>query len=74
MILISYIKPFIVIRSDEMISGKLTILGKDKEVLWNDVFKDKEFLSVKINEKWNKEIKVVLTTNNNKELKKELSI
>ena len=73
MILISYVKPYIVIRSDEIISGHLSILGNDKKVLWTDKFRNKDFLSIKVRSEWKENIEVVVESDHEKS-KKDLSI
>ncbi len=64
MILISYVKPYIIIRSDKVISGRLFIVGNSKKVLWTDEFLHKDFLSVKIKKDWKEKIEVIVEADN----------
>jgi len=73
MILISYVKPYIVIRSDKIISGHLSILGIGKKVLWTNEFRNKDFLSIKVKSEWKENIEVVVESDHEK-IKKGLSI
>jgi len=73
MVLISYVKPYNVIRSDKLISGCITIIGKEQDVLWENEFRNKDFISVKTKEHWHNNVKVVVLAGQH-ELKKELSI
>ena len=73
MVIISYVKPFIVVRSDELLTGTLAILNPRQQVLWTSDFNNKDYISVKTQLEWDRRIKVILKTGA-REIKKEMTI
>jgi len=71
MVLITFLKPNLVIHSDILISGKIDVLDKQKHLLMSINVVDKSFVSIKAKPEWPKEIEIKLRTGNvtfNKEL------
>ncbi|OQX82318.1 MAG: hypothetical protein B6D64_00680 [Bacteroidetes bacterium 4484_276] len=62
MILINYIKPFITINSDSLISGKLEIFDMGDNIIKSMDFENSIFLSTKVFVKQESSIRVVLFT------------
>jgi len=62
MILISYIEPFIVIQSDQLITGELEIEGKSGKTYWHNSFIRKEYINVKVRPSWPKYLTVIIKT------------
>ncbi len=73
MILISYVKPYVVVRSDELISGQLSIVNNEKTTLWDSEFFNKDYLSVKVKKEWDRKIKIILKTKG-KQIKKDFTV
>ena len=73
MILTSYIEPFIFVQSDSLISGNIPIKGKNEKVVWNSKFNQKEFIHVKVQPAWPKDITVIIKTERS-ETKKSFTI
>ncbi len=69
MILISYITPYIIVHSDRLISGNLIIKNKEKKIIRNSQFSDKEYLNIKVKPSWPKSIWVTVVTNGNETTK-----
>jgi len=73
MILITYIKPFIVINSDKLISGNLSIINSNNSIAMTKIFKSKTYFNIEVKKGYGDTITVVLTTRE-KEYKKRITI
>jgi len=73
MILISYIEPFIIVHSDRLVSGEINIKGKSGKTYWHNSFIRKEYINVKVQPIWPKQILVSIKTEREK-TKKVFSI
>lgn len=62
MILITFIKPNLIIHSDILMSGIITVLDKQKHLLWSLNIINKSFVSIKTKSDWPNEIEVELNT------------
>lgn len=62
MVLITFLKPNIVIHSDRLLSGSITVLDKQRHLLWSLNIFNKSFVSIKTEQEWPKEIEVELNT------------
>ncbi len=69
MILISYITPYIIVHSDRLVSGNMTIKNEKKQTIWNSRFSDKEYINIKVKPSWPKSIWVTVVTNGNETTK-----
>jgi hypothetical protein len=73
MILITYIKPSVVINSDKLISGKLKILDSSNSLALTKVFKSRTYFNIEVKKDFGDVITVVLNTQQ-KEYKKRITI
>ncbi len=73
MILISYITPYIIVHSDRLVSGNMTIKNKKNQTIWSSRFSDKEYLNIKVQPYWPKNIWVIVAVKGS-ETKKVISI
>ena len=73
MILISYITPYIIVQSDRLVSGNMTIKDKKNQTIWSSQFSDKEYLNIKVKTSWPKSIWVTVAVKGN-ETKKVINI
>ena len=73
MVLITYMKPYVMIYADKMLTGKLFINDSKGKLLWNSSFKNKDLINIKVDPGWQKSITVTLQAEG-KEIKKTLSI
>ncbi len=69
MILINYIKPFITINSDSLISGKLKIIDMNDTIIKSMNFENSSFLSTNVSAQVKSNIRVVLITKKQKHQK-----
>jgi hypothetical protein len=73
MILISYIKPFVIVHSEKIISGKITINSYPGRILYTNDFSEIEYLNVKVKPSWPNNIRIIVKTEG-KEIMKVLDI
>ncbi len=73
MILITYIKPSIVINSDKLISGTLNIIDSNNTIAMTKIFKSKTYFNIEVKKDFGDIITVVLETKQN-EYKKRITI
>jgi len=73
MILITYIKPSIVINSDKLISGTLNIIDSKNTIAMTKIFKSKTYFNIEVKKDFGDIITVVLETKQ-KEYKKRITI
>jgi len=73
MILISYIKPSVVINSDKLVSGSLRIIDSNNSIVMVKDFKSRTYFSIDVKKEYGNVIMVVLDTQQ-KEYKKKITI
>ena len=73
MILITYIKPSVVINSDKLISGTLNIIDSNNTIAMTKIFKSKTYFNIEVKKDFGDIITVVLETKQ-KEYKKRITI
>ena len=73
MILITYIKPSIVINSDKLISGTLNIIDNNNTISMTKIFKSKTYFNIEVKKEYGNVITVVLDVQQ-KEYKKRITI
>ncbi len=73
MILISYIKPSVVINSDKLVSGSLSIIDSNNSIVMVKDFKSRTYFSIDVKKEYGNVITVVLDTQQ-KEYKKKITI
>ncbi len=73
MILISYIKPSVVVNSDKLISGSLSIIDSNNSIAMVKDFKSRTYFSIDMKKEYGNEITVVLEIQQ-KEYKKRITI
>ncbi len=66
MILISYITPYIIVHSDRLISGNMTIKNKKNQTIWGNQFTNKEYINIKVKPSWPKNLMVSVMVDGNK--------
>ncbi len=66
MILISYITPYIIVQSDRLISGNMTIKNKKNQTIWSSQFVNKEYINIKAEPIWPKHLLVSVVVDGNK--------
>ncbi len=73
MILITYIEPFVVINSDKLVSGSLSIIDSNNSIAMVKVFKSRTYFSIDVKKEYGNVITVVLEIQQ-KEYKKRITI
>ena len=71
MVIITYLKPNIVIQSDILLSGNINVIDGKKHLLFSKKISNQSFVSIRVKPEWPKEIEVDLRsgqTTVNKEL------
>jgi len=59
--------------SDRLVSGNITIKGKNEKVVWNIKFNQKGFINVKVQSSWTKHLMVVIKSEST-EIKKTFTL
>ncbi len=73
MILITYIEPFVVINSDKLVSGSLSIIDSNNSIAMTKDFKSRTYFSIDVKKEYGDVITVVLDIQQ-KEYKKRITI
>jgi len=73
MILITYIKPFVIINSNKLISGKINIIDSNNNIALTEIFNNSSYFNIKVNNEYGDDFLVVLKTQNI-EVKKRITI
>ena len=73
MILITYIKPFVVINSDKLITGNLNIIDTNENIALTEKFKNRSYFNIEIDKEYGDTILVVLETKDT-EVRKRITI
>ena len=73
MILITFLKPNVVIHSDTLMMGAVKVYDKQKHLLWSLNVINKSFVSIEAKSNWPKDIDVEVSLGT-KKMKKEISI
>jgi len=73
MILITYIKPFVIINSNKLISGKINIIDSNNNIALTKKFNNSSYFNIKVNNEYGDDFLVVLKTQNI-EVKKRITI
>jgi len=71
MLIITFIKPNVIIDSDTMISGNIRICDKEKHELWSQSVDHRSFISIRTGSSWPRKLSVEVNTGNRK-IRKEL--
>ncbi|NPA36736.1 MAG: hypothetical protein GXO47_07795 [Chlorobi bacterium] len=74
MVIITFLKPNLVIHSDTIISGAVNVFDREKKhVLWTLKFDHKSYVSIKVKPDWPKNIEVVVGCGSDN-VKKDISL
>ena len=73
MVIITYLKPNIVIQSDILLSGSINVIDDKKHLLLTKKISNQSFVSIRVKPEWPKEIEVDLRSGQTR-VNKELNI
>jgi len=73
MVLITFLKPNLIIHSDKLMTGSIKVFDMQKHILWSLKLVHKNFVSIKAKPDWPDKIEIELY-NEDKLIKKELMI
>ena len=73
MVLITFLKPNVVIHSDTLMMGNVKVYDKHKHLLWSLNVINKSFVSIEAKTNWPKDIDVEVSLGT-KKMKKEITI
>ncbi len=72
-VLITFIKPNLIIHSDQLMNGRIQLLDKKHRSLWKGKVEGESFISIEVQPEWPEKIEVEIDTDHYK-IRKEISL